>query len=194
MNGFDANTRAPCAIIYESELDYVKKCILDSPDIETGGELFGLWTATGVPVVLYAIGPGPDANRRATFFSQDRSYLVTVGRRLIARYGIQHVGEWHSHHRLGLAVPSAHDAETMSSVIRSRHLGRFLMGLGNCTATEATFNAFEFVEGHGAAYAQLPWDVKAGASPFRLAEEEGWTRTMDDSLPERGGDDRPSAL
>lgn len=170
MSGFNASTRAPCAIIYASEMDFIKTCILACPNVETGGELFGLWTATGVPVVLYAIGPGPNANHQVAFFNQDKEYLVTIGRRLIARYGIQHIGEWHSHHQLGLAVPSAHDAETMSSVVQSRHLGRFLMGLGNCTATEATFNAFEFVEARGAAYAQLPWDIKVGVSPFRLAE------------------------
>ncbi len=43
---------APCALVYQSEMDFVSRCILDCPNIETGGELFGFWTATGIPVVL----------------------------------------------------------------------------------------------------------------------------------------------
>ena len=62
----DRATRpAPAALIYQGELDYLSRCILDRPSIETGGELFGYWTASGVPVVLYAIGPGPRARRTA---------------------------------------------------------------------------------------------------------------------------------
>ena len=63
------NTPAPIAIIYKSELDYISRCILDCTNIETGGQLFGFWTAEGVPVVLYAIGPGPHANHQSAFFN-----------------------------------------------------------------------------------------------------------------------------
>lgn len=163
-------TEAPCALIYKSELDFVSRCILDCPNIETGGELFGFWTATGIPVVLFAIGPGPNANHQVTFFNQDVDYLVRVGRGLIRQFGLQHIGEWHSHHQLGLAEPSAYDAQTMTSCIDQKHLGRFLMGLGNCDGVRSTFAAFEFVEGR-AGFRPLPWDVKAGTSPFRVAIE-----------------------
>ena len=172
---FDITSRAPCAIIYQSELDYISRCILDSKHIETGGELFGFWTANGTPVVLLAIGPGPKANHQTTFFSQDVEYLVTLGRALIARFGLQHIGEWHSHHQLDLARPSAHDAWTMTSSIQNRHLGRFLMGLGNCDEKSSTFNAYEFVETFGTDFRQLPWDVKEGVSPFREGVERDET-------------------
>lgn len=46
-------------IIYKSELDYLSKCILESPQIETGGNLFGLWTPFGIPLIHYVVGPGP---------------------------------------------------------------------------------------------------------------------------------------
>ena len=52
------------AIIYSSEISFIGRCILDSPNIETGGQLFGFWTASGNPVVVYAIGPGPKANHQ----------------------------------------------------------------------------------------------------------------------------------
>ena len=92
---------AAVAMIYRSELDYISRCILDSTTIETGGQLFGFWTSTGIPVVLYAIGPGPLANHQVTFFNQDVDYLLNVGTALLQRYGLQHIGEWHSHHQLG---------------------------------------------------------------------------------------------
>lgn len=166
MISYDSK-RASHAIIYRSELDFMNRCILDRTNIETGGQLFGFWTRDAVPVVLFAIGPGPKANHRPAFFNQDLDYLLSVGKTLVSRYGLQHIGEWHSHHRLGLAHPSGHDADTMSSSIANRHLGRFLMALGNCTETTATVNAFEFVEQYGTDYRQIPWDVKELVSPFR---------------------------
>lgn len=161
------NREAKKAVIYRSELDYMKSCILERSNIETGGQLFGFWTRQGVAVVLFVLGPGPKANHQVAFFNQDIDYLVQVGGTLVSRYGLSHIGEWHSHHQLGLAQPSGHDAETMSSVIRARNLGRFLMALGNCTPTEATVNAFEFTQANGAKFRPIPWDVKEFKSPFR---------------------------
>jgi hypothetical protein len=114
------------AIIYRSELDFISRCILDRTNIETGGQLFGFWTGNGVPVVLYAIGPGPNANHQVAFFNQDVNYLVAVGRALKENYGLHHIGEWHSHHQLGLARPSSHDENTMVSTFRDKNLGKFL--------------------------------------------------------------------
>lgn len=163
---------ASVAIIYRSELDYISRCILDSKTIETGGQLFGFWTSTGIPVVLYAIGPGPQANHQVTFFNQDVDYLMNVGTSLLQRYGLQHIGEWHSHHQLGLAHPSGHDASNMQMVINQKHLGKFLLCIGNCDARTSTLNAFNFIEGKGS-YQQASWMIKELESPYRrLADYE----------------------
>ena len=159
------------AMIYQSELDFVSRCILDYPHIETGGQLFGYWTASGVPVVLFAIGPGPQANHQVAFFNQDVEYLTKVGSMLVERYGLQHIGEWHSHHQLGLAHPSGHDAATMVNCIRRQNLGRFLMCIGNCTESSSTLNAFNFAQSAGDDYLHAAWEVKEGVSPFRDAIE-----------------------
>lgn len=154
------------AMIYRSELDYISRCILDSKTIETGGQLFGFWTSTGIPVVLYAIGPGPHANHQCTFFNQDVDYLVKVGNTLLKKYGLQHIGEWHSHHQLGLAHPSGHDASNMQMVIDQKHLGRFLLCIGNCDVHASTLNAFSFLEGHQD-YQHASWLIKEMDSPYR---------------------------
>lgn len=158
---------ASSAIVYRGELDYLSRCILDRPDIETGGELFGFWTASGTPVVLYAIGPGPRANHQPAFFNQDLDYLRAVGDRLIRTYGLQHIGEWHSHHRLGLAKPSGHDSRTMVRSIESEGLGRFLLCIANMAGDRSTINAYAFHRDAGYEYRLAAWDVKEGESPFR---------------------------
>ena len=43
---------ADAVLVYQSELDYLSRCILDYPHIETGGQLFGYWNSAGVPVVF----------------------------------------------------------------------------------------------------------------------------------------------
>lgn len=152
------------AIIYKSEMDYISRCILDYKNIETGGELFGFWTADGTPVVLYAIGPGPKANHQLTFFNQDVDYLKKTGNSIVSKYGLLHIGEWHSHHRLGLAQPSAHDVTTMFNGIKTHNLHRFLCCIGNCNDTSSILNAFNFSENK---YVKACWKIIKVDSPFR---------------------------
>lgn len=151
-------------IIYKSELDYISRCILDYPNIETGGQLFGYWTASGIPVVLFAIGPGANANHRSTFFNQDVQYLMAVGTELKNRFGLMHIGEWHSHHQLGLARPSGHDVSTMVSTIREKGLGRFLLCIGNCNSHSSALNPFMCDDRTCTA---TKWDVIHEESPMR---------------------------
>lgn len=151
-------------VIFSEEMDFLSRCILDYPDIETGGQLFGYWTEGGTPVVLYAIGPGPRANHRVTFFNQDVDYLVKVGNLLRNRYGLHHIGEWHSHHKLGLAKPSSHDIHTMNSTIREKRLGRFLLCIGNINGNVPTVKAFLC---DGERCSQIEWETIVPSNPIR---------------------------
>ena len=155
------------AIIYRSELDQLSRFILDYPNIETGGQLFGYWTGTGTPVVCYVIGPGYNAQHYDTKFVQDWDYLQRVGRELHDRYRLQHIGEWHSHHQLGLAHPSGGDVNTMSYGVGKPGFPRLLLCIGNCTRTTSTVNAFNFHENTPRRYVQAAWDVVEMESPFR---------------------------
>ena len=169
MSSDDATSSHPSqrAFIFKSELDYISRCILDYKNIETGGQLFGYWTSDGSPVVAYAIGPGNNANHQIAFFNQDVDYLKTIGEILVRHYGLQHIGEWHSHHKLGLAQPSSHDAATMSDTIRQKNLGRFLLCIGNCTDIESTLNPFNFTQEKGYNYIKSHWCMYGIQSPFR---------------------------
>ena len=152
------------AVIFKSELDFISRCILDCPSIETGGQLFGYYTSDGIPVVLYAIGPGRHANHQTTFFNQDIDYLKRIGARLKETLGLHHIGEWHSHHRLGLASPSGHDASTMIGTIREKGLGRFLLCIGNCSDGRTSLNPFPC---DSRKYIAGRWDVIYAESPVR---------------------------
>lgn len=158
-----------CAAIYRSEFEKVMRWIAASPDIETGGELFGFYRDNGTPVVCYAIGPGPKANHQYTFFNQDLDYLVKVGNKLTEEYGLEHIGEWHSHHRLGLAQPSGHDAATIADGIRKRGRRRFLLCVGNIREHQATLGGFAFTGDSGEHYERAAWEVVNVKSPYREA-------------------------
>ena len=155
------------AFIYKSELDYISRCILDYKKIETGGQLFGYWTSEGSPVVVYAIGPGRNANHQVAFFNQDLDYVKSIGALLVRHYGLHHIGEWHSHHQLGLAKPSGHDASTMADTIKNKNLGRFLLCIGNCNENSSTLNAYNFVQECGYNYIKAQWCIYNIDSPYR---------------------------
>ena len=155
------------ALIYKSEFEKIMKWIVASPNIETGGELFGFYRDNGTPVVCYAIGPGPRANHQYTFFNQDLDYLVAVGEKLTGVFGLEHIGEWHSHHQLGLAQPSGHDAATMAEGIRKSGRRRFLLCVGNIRDRQATLGGFAFTGESGEHYERVTWEVVNTESPFR---------------------------
>lgn len=167
----DPNKPSHKAIIYQSELDYMSRCILDYPTIETGGEIFGYWTATGVPVALYVIGPGRDAQHHRTSFVQDQQYLHMIGNELYRQFRLQHIGEWHSHHQLGLAHPSGGDVNTMQYGVGKTGFPRLLLCIGNCTRTHTTINPFNFHENTPREYTQAAWDIVDKESPFRNAAD-----------------------
>lgn len=155
------------AEIYRSEIAFVLRCILERPHIETGGELFGFWKDNGTPVVAYAIGPGPFANHETAFFNQDLAYLTTVGSVLTAKYGLEHIGEWHSHHGLGLSHPSGHDAATIAHGMYAHERNRFLLCIGTCSGRTASLGGFAFAKGSGEHYAHVDWRVINVDSPYR---------------------------
>ncbi len=169
---------SPLVIIHQSELDYISRCILSSPRIETGGQLFGLWTDNGIPVVMYVLGPGPGANHQIAFFNQDATWLQSAGQKVIDRYGIQHIGEWHSHHELGLSQPSGHDVRSILVGMDSDKLNRFVLGIGVCRNGVSSINAFTFHKDYRQRCEEALWEVKPGESPIRTAFDKEFSQLV----------------
>lgn len=174
----DEKKPSPMAIIYRSEIDFISRCILDYPNIETGGQLFGFWTSDGTPVVAYVIGPGTNAQHHQTSFVQDQNYPDIVGRELHRRYRLQHIGEWHSHHQLDLARPSGGDVNAFVFGLRNPRFPRLLMCIGNCTPQKTTVNAFNFHKNDPHNYVHARWDVVEHESPYRSIADHDLNRIL----------------
>jgi len=119
----------PTVHVHQAVLDHVASLASDFPTLETGGSLFGLWTHGGSPVVSLATGPGPASRHHPTAFYQDPSHLESTHHVAWHRAGLQHIGEWHSHHSLGLAEPSHGDEQTIWRSVQDLHWPRFLLGI-----------------------------------------------------------------
>lgn len=157
------------ALIYQSELEYISRCILDYPDIETGGDLFGFWTYSGFPVIQYVIGPGPNTYRASTFFKQDKEFLIENGKYLNEKHGLQHLGNWHSHHQLGLSQPSGHDSNTMAKAIKDNSLNQFFLVIGSICDSKTSINGFQYRLGQDTSYNPVSWVILDRESPIREA-------------------------
>lgn len=160
------------AIFYRSELDYMSRCILDYPNIETGGELLGFWTALGIPVVVYVTGPGKKAKHNYTSFLQDPDYPQQIILPLHKKFRLQHIGEWHSHHQLDLNHPSGGDVESFTYGLRDPSFPRLLMCIGNLTSNGTTINAYNFHHLTPRSYIHAQLDIIEGESPFRLLADK----------------------
>lgn len=152
-------------IIYQSELDYLSKCILESPQIETGGNLFGLWTPFGIPFIHYVVGPGPNAIHNPTHFRQDYNFLERNADLLVEEHALHHIGSWHSHHSLGLDHPSPGDSESTFSGMQECKLSSFILLIGNYRKGKSTINAFRYFS--NGTCVKLKWVILKGTSPIR---------------------------
>ena len=152
-------------LIYQSELDYMSQCILDMQNIETGGNLFGLFTPFGIPFIQYVVGPGPAAVHEYTHFRQDFRFLDKNADLLVAEHALHHIGSWHSHHNLGLAEPSGGDSISTFEGIHECALQSFLLIIGNCRGGVSTVRPFRYYSDGRCEI--LKWVVLPGVSPVR---------------------------
>lgn len=166
-------------LIYEKELDRIAGWVEEYPSLETGGDLFGFWTHSGAPVIQYVLGPGPGSEHYETSFFQDKEHLIEAGRNLRENHGLQHIGEWHSHHQLGLAQPSQGDENTVFRALEKYNFPRFLLCIANLGHNRAigrqwnvNVECFLFANSQvssqirGGSYQVGAWVVLPGDTPF----------------------------
>lgn len=96
----------PLLAIYESEVLSIAH-EAESWQKETGGDLFGIWSDR--PIVYLATRAGPNAVRDNAHFRLDVEYLRDLSVELEVDWGLRYLGDWHSHHTLGLTSPSSGD-------------------------------------------------------------------------------------
>jgi len=87
-----------------------------SPNKETGGILMGYIDAPATVRVTHASGSGPGAYRSPREFLRDTEYCTEVLREHYERFGVDYVGEWHSH-ILPIAELTTGDVDTLVGII-----------------------------------------------------------------------------
>ncbi|CAB4028828.1 Hypothetical predicted protein [Paramuricea clavata] len=163
-------------LIYPADKEFIRNSTLNYPNIETGGDLFGLWQSESEVVVQLATGPGQNCHRTQTAFFQDKTYLSQVGGYLTTAKGLCNIGEWHSHHRLNLPEPSAGDRATVWRNMPGCGLKRFLLVIATITPTrQVNINGFMFTapengRSHGG-MEHVQTRVLNGPNPFRKHDE-----------------------
>ena len=120
--------------MFEEDIAMVQKLVLLYPDVETGGDLFGLWTTEGDAVLHIVLGPGKNCSRTDVSFNQDIPYLQRNGELLTENYMLGHIGEWHSHHQLRLFKPSHGDSSTVIRHFPKGAVYGFLLIIANIVA------------------------------------------------------------
>ena len=127
-------------MIYEEDYKELCALVLRKPHIETGGDLFGLWANKYSAVIQLVLGPGKRCRRTSTSFYQDVNYLEKVCMHLTQKEGIRYIGEWHSHHQLGLARPSGGDENTVWNNMPTYNLTRFVIFIANINYSGQSYN------------------------------------------------------
>ena len=167
------NSKPYTVHIYESEASLISKWTLQYYDIETGGDLFGLWLSESEVVIQAVLGPGQNCRRHVTSFFQDEQYLSNVGGLLTNHEGLCNVGSWHSHHTMNIPDPSRGDRDTVW-----RHLpspGRFLLLIAiidtktGSPIVKMGFNLFESTN-KGNKIIPMKLEILQGQSPIRANE------------------------
>ena len=132
----DVHPRNFEVVIYEEDFKQLCAWVLMKTNIETGGDLFGLWADKHTAVIQFVVGPGQNCRRSSVSFYQDISYLEEIGSQMTKSEGVCHIGEWHSHHQLGLARPSGGDENTVWNNMPTYNLKRFVIFIANLEQSE----------------------------------------------------------
>lgn len=134
--------------MFQQDLENMKQWVLQYPNNETGGDLFGLWSGEGDNAVIHVVlGPGQGCTHGDYHFYQDVNYLEKVGKLLTENYMLGHIGEWHSHHQLKLDRPSDGDCSTIRRNFPQGSCGFFLMIANIICKGKVSFSPYIFKAG-----------------------------------------------
>ena len=132
------------AYVYQEDLRKIQELVQLHPNIETGGDLFGLWQDERTVIIQRFIGPGKKCFRTTASFYQDVEYLRRVGSLITTEESLCNVGEWHSHHQTGMHEPSDGDRRTVFSNMPKLGLERFMLFIA--TIEKADFRGKRYQE------------------------------------------------
>jgi hypothetical protein len=176
-------------IIYESELRVMAGLSAEWGEQETAGSLFGLWTQGGRPAVLLVTGPGPKAIHSSVHCQHDVEFFHTIRDIIEPSTGLQHAGDWHGHHYLGLERPSEGDLGQVRAVTSKNRCPRWCGIITTVCRNDGSdpsphrsrqwnvdssppgikISAFLYLDPQAGVYVPAALQVVPGISPVRMA-------------------------
>lgn len=87
---------------------------------------------------------------------------------------MKHLGEWHSHHTLGLCHPSQGDADNVLCYVNESRFRQFLLCIATCSNNESSVSPYLFLKSERE-YIEAKWSVVKEASPLRSKIEQSET-------------------
>ena len=110
--------------IFPSELEAIAFEASRYPYREVGGDLYGLWSSKGIPIICLAVGPGDNYSASTAEYEMDIPYMKKCEKYLTDNWGLFYLGDWHSHHMLGLEAPSTGDQRRIFSIMQRNQFQR----------------------------------------------------------------------
>ncbi|MGA2498627.1 MAG: hypothetical protein ABSH20_12850, partial [Tepidisphaeraceae bacterium] len=181
------NPAAEWIAIYDSELRVMAGLAAQAGNREVGGALFGLQTHGGRFVVSLATGPGDGATQTVASFQMRPAFMDRVGAILHDLYGLQWIGNHHSHHMLDIGSElSGTDLRQVMSLARDNGFERWCSFLatthrpttghkgwsesgGDSEACQIRLTARMFHDAQAGARTRVRIRVLPGISPIRLS-------------------------
>lgn len=120
--------------IWESEARAMAGSAARWGNVETGGEVYGLTSHAGRPVIMLVTPPGPNSIHEVAHFRQDLDFFQKINAFLRNNFGLLYGGNFHSHHTLGIKGPSPLDIRSMKSLAQKNgfySLAQFILTFEN---------------------------------------------------------------
>lgn len=164
--------------VYESELELITDETSGHHELETGGNLFGLFSHGGGPTVFLATRPAGKVGKSPTSLALDPEVTRLLEQLAWERFGVQSIGMWHSHHWIGLMEPSRGDRERTRRSAERYHRPQYTEILANFVGVQGTADTavqltpFLYVDARKLVRAEAVIQVLPGVSPLRRALAE----------------------
>ena len=110
--------RKPSLFLTKNVLTEIAEECKKFGSVETGGLLIG-YHENGAIVVTHTTGPGPRAVHEPTSLVMDLDYIRVKLREHEDRLPIGYEGNWHTHPKAKLIIPSADDKALMQDIVKS---------------------------------------------------------------------------
>lgn len=169
QNATSEAPRQDFCVIYESELAYMRKVVARYPDCECGGLLFGHITRTGAMAIDLVTESSGKSKHGQCDFRPDLVADAIVTDKMINAYAIEEIGSFHSHHHLGLPLPSGGDVEMVNRLWRAlpSSVKRYIMIIATIDGGEVTLSPYLFERNpEGMPPRKLDMFPLKGDSPF----------------------------